>query len=342
MDFPKSYSWVSDLIEKCSLHLAYLARIADVYILRRKRGPLSFWHENPELNERAFSEEIGEYYMVFDGKADYRGPFDQKGVPLLDYMGDIGRQYYPIAIAQYGLASYNRYLRNREAKWHGAFLNSADWLVENLQPNRHGIHVWYAHFDWAYRQTLMAPWYSGLAQGQGLSLLIRAAVETNKKKYEKAAVLAFESFEKDVKEGGVVVRDEKQYLWIEEYLVDDPPTHVLNGFIWALWGICDYWKWKDDPKAGRIYEECIRTLEHNLGLFDTGYWSTYEVSPSCRPMLASHYYHRLHITELRVLYRLTGCAVFRERAEKWESYERNYFSRYSVLLRKAWFKLWNY
>ena len=35
------------------------------------------------------------------------------------------------------------------------------------------------HFDFEYRDTLKSPWYSGLAQGQGLSVLVRAYIETD-------------------------------------------------------------------------------------------------------------------------------------------------------------------
>src|SRR6202011_3670662 len=82
--------------------LRYLARIARVYA-RPSKGPLSFWHERPEINEAAFGDGR-EYFMRFQGKAAYAGPFDGAGVPLLDYRGDIGVQHNPIAIAQYGLA----------------------------------------------------------------------------------------------------------------------------------------------------------------------------------------------------------------------------------------------
>src|SRR6187551_2614813 len=84
---------------------AYLARVLKVYA-HRSSGPLSFWYERPELNERAFGGGR-EFYMRFAGKAAYKGPFDAAGIPLLDYQGDIGRQYNPIAIAQYGLARFN-------------------------------------------------------------------------------------------------------------------------------------------------------------------------------------------------------------------------------------------
>ena len=73
--------------------LRYLARIARVYA-RPATGPLSFWHERPEINEAAFVDGR-RYFMRFQGKAAYAGPFDSAGVPLLDYRGDIGRSAQP-------------------------------------------------------------------------------------------------------------------------------------------------------------------------------------------------------------------------------------------------------
>ena len=39
--------------------------------------------------------------------------------------------------------------------------------------------------------------------------------------------------------GGVTYTDREGYKWFEEAIVE-PPTHVLNGFIWATWGVYDY------------------------------------------------------------------------------------------------------
>ena len=154
--------------------IRYLHRVAQAYL---GSGPsqLTFWHEPPEANPRAFDEPLGEYYQSFFTKADYTAYVDADGVPMLDYRGHVGKQYNPIAIAQWGLGNWNRWRRDtkaadRLARWTLA----ADWLVENLSPNAHGLPVWKHQFDWEYRDTLRAGWYSALAQGQGLSLLCRA------------------------------------------------------------------------------------------------------------------------------------------------------------------------
>ncbi len=86
--------------------LNYYRRLFPAYLSRQK-SQLTFWYERPEVNERCETNQLGEYYMPFASKADYRGQYDSAGIPLLDYRGGLGLQYNPIAIAQYGLGNYN-------------------------------------------------------------------------------------------------------------------------------------------------------------------------------------------------------------------------------------------
>jgi len=317
----------------------YLTRVLQVYA-RPSSGPLSFWHEEPELNQ-ARRRDPRQYFMRFRGKAHYAGPFDAGGIPLLDYRGRIGRQYNPIAIAHYGLARFNRWCGEGDSGDRTAWLAASRWLVTNLQSNAHGVPVWFHHFDWQYRQLLVAPWYSGLAQGNGISMLIRAAAETGDDTFADAAHRAFQSLELPVSRGGVLVTDARDDVWIEEYIVD-PPSHILNGFIWALWGVHDYARWSRRPGASALWDACVRTIEARLDDFDTGWWSLYEAPTTGEPMLASLYYHRLHAVQLRVLHELTGIEAFAARAARFEAYARRPVSRARAFLAKAWFKVRRY
>jgi heparosan-N-sulfate-glucuronate 5-epimerase len=301
---------------------------------------LSFWYERPEMNPRAF-DGSGAYFMQFAGKARYAGPFDAAGIPLLDYQGDIGRQHNPIAIAQYGLARFNQWLTTRAGADREAWVAVTEWLVRALRPNRFGVSVWMHDFDWPYRQLLRAPWYSGLAQGNGVSLLVRAAITTGDAAHAAAAHRAFESLLRPVSEGGVVVTDDRGDLWIEEYLIDTP-SHILNGFIWALWGVHDYAQWSRRPEALRLWTACVGTLERRLSEFDTGWWSLYESRDGAREMLASRYYHTLHITQLQIMHRLTGIRVFSDTATRFQSYLDEPSNRARAFARKAIFKVRHY
>jgi hypothetical protein len=59
-------------------------------------------------------------------------------------------------------------------------------------------------------------------------------------------------------------------------------------------------------------------------------------------MLASPFYHRLHIVQLRVMSKLTGDVRFATVAERWEGYARRRSNRTRALVGKSVFKLLHY
>jgi heparosan-N-sulfate-glucuronate 5-epimerase len=320
--------------------LRYYRRIFSAYLLGGK-SHLTFWHETPAENPNASADDLGEYYMLFVEKADYAGSYDAAGVPQLDYHGYIGLQYNPLAIAQYALGNYNLWKRSRDPVRRKKFFLIADWLVSHLKQNPRGLSVWNHHFDWEYSQTLKAPWYSALAQGQGISVLVRAHKESGDARYLDAARLAFASFHQPIEKGGVAFTDESGDLWFEEYIVS-PPTHILNGAIWTLWGLHDYFLATRDDSAQHLFSRAVRTLLHNLDRYDLGFWSLYELSNTRLPMVASTFYHQLHIVQLRIMHRLTGEDKFAIVADRWEAYAHSRFNRGRALLYKIAFKLLYY
>jgi heparosan-N-sulfate-glucuronate 5-epimerase len=323
-----------------SNRIHYLRRIFRAYLVPGK-SQLTFWHEVPLANSRASFDRLGEYYMTFAEKADYGGRHDADGIPVLDYHGRIGLQYNPIAIAQYGLGNCNLYAQTSDAERKRKFLAASDWMRAHLEQNGHGAWVWMHKFDWEYRDTLKAPWYSGLAQGQGISLLVRAHRDTGDGTYLAAAERAFESFSRTVKDGGVMFTDEQGDRWIEEYLVD-PPTHILNGFLWAAWGVRDFGLATGDERARELFAQVTQTLLRNIDRYDLGFWSLYEQSGTLLKMVASPFYHRLHIVQLRIMQQMTGEKEFGHVADRWEAYARSRAKRAAALCYKSAFKLCYY
>jgi hypothetical protein len=324
--------------------LQYYRRIFSAYLVPGK-SQLTFWHETPEANPNARIHQLGEYYMSFAEKADYPGDHDSVGIPLLNYHGRIGLQYNPIAIAQWGLGNYNNFCLGQRGggkdERKKKFLAASDWLCAHLEPNSSGSWVWNHHFNWEYRSSLKAPWYSGLAQGQGISLLVRAYRETGSSAYLDAAERAFTSFLKSTSAGGVTFTDARGNLWFEEYIVS-PPTHILNGFIWAAWGVYDYFLATESSAARDLFAQAVLTLRANLDRYDLGFWSLYEQSGTLLPMVASPFYHRLHVVQLRIMHRLTGDEIFARYADKWESYAHSRAKRTRALCYKSAFKLGYY
>ena len=154
----------------------YYRRVFSAYMMGGT-SQLNFWHDRPQATRNISLSELGEYYMPFIAKANYPH-LDICGIPKLNYRGKIGWQYNPIAIAQHGLGHHTLFRRTGRHENRDRFLIAAGWLIRNLERNQAGLYVWNHHFDWEYRSRLKAPWCSGLAQGQGISLLVRAYLET--------------------------------------------------------------------------------------------------------------------------------------------------------------------
>lgn len=322
--------------------LRYWKRIINAYVLQRKRSNLSFWHTEPLINLKANTHELKNYYMDYNLKTHYPGPFDKKGVLMLNYFGDTGIQYNPDAIAQYALGHFEKYLGNGDNDHKEIFLRQADWFVNNLRERNKGVGVWEYNFDFEYFKRVKKPWYTSLGQGHGISVLVRAYLLTEKAIYLNIAKKAFLAFRYPIDvDGGVKYIDKDGYVWFEEAIIK-PCTHILNGFIWALWGLYDYYLATKNTEAKELFDQGIRTLECNLYKYDNRFWSKYDLAKTILPGIASWYYHSLHIIQLRVLYLLTDKEIFKRYAYEWERYKRKILNRWLAFIWKAAFKLLYY
>lgn len=320
--------------------LRYWRRVLSAYA-GGGRSHLTFWHGTPEVNAQADPAALGQYWQLFREKADYPGQHDREGIPMLDYRGHVGLQYNPIAIAQWGLGNHDLWVRTGDAERRSRFARAAEWLVANLEPNAAGLHVWPHRFRWEYQTLLPAGWYSALAQGQGLSLLVRAHRALGEERYLSAAERVLETFFHEMEEGGVIHTDRAGHLWLEEVIVS-PPTHILNGMMWASWGLYDHWLHTGSDRARTRWEDAVRTLLARLGDFDLGYWSKYDIAGAPLENPASAFYHALHVVQLRVMARLSGDRRFLDWAERWDSCQRSVVRRRLAWSHKALFKLLYY
>jgi len=338
----KFYLKPENCIIKMINRLIYWKRIFSAYVFNKEKSNLSFWHGTPEINEKATYDQLNQYYMSFSYKAKYKGDFDQNGIPKLNYQGDIGSQYNPIAISQWALGHYNLWCETENKENYSKFINGADWLVDNLNLNSNNIYVWHHYFNWTYKETLVNPWYSGLAQGQGLSVLVRAYKISQNQKYLESAKKVYQSFLIDTSKGGVSFTDKDNNIWIEEYIMKKSPTHILNGFIWGLWGIYDYWLLTNDISAKNLFDRYVKTISMNIDKYDIGYWSLYELSNLKIKMRASFFYHNLHIVQLQILFNMTGVEDFKNVSEKWNNYLNKKFNVFKATIMKILFKIFYY
>lgn len=266
---------------------------------------------------------LGNYYVKFDINPEQL-TFDDTGVVLTDYalttLGGLSQvAYSPGDIAQYALNQYLQYMETENPAHRKGFLVQADWLVENqVWDGRQGI--WLYNFPLP-QYDLEHPWASSLSQGLGISVLLRAYCLTGNEPYFSAAQRAYQSFLIPIEDGGVAWKSSED-LFFEEIPL---PYHILNGNIFGLLGLYDYYRVTQSQEAEVLIERNLRTTAIWLPLYDTGYWSNYSLIPRSlfgfEIALASPSYHDLHIDLLRVLGDITGRPLFFEYAITWENYQ---------------------
>ena len=152
----------------------------------------------------------------------------------------------------------------------------------------------------------------------------------------------YKSFSINVENGGVNFIDESGNIWIEEYIMKKEPTHILNGFIWGLWGIYDYWLLTNDKNIKKRFDKYIKTINENIEKYDIGYWSLYELSDKPILMRASIFYHKLHIIQLKILYLMTDNENFNKKSEEWSNYLGIKYYRFKATFMKILFKIFYY
>jgi heparosan-N-sulfate-glucuronate 5-epimerase len=243
---------------------------------------------------------------------------DTNGVPYVNYNergtkhNGIGVQRNPVTIIHTAMDYYNE----GDTKF---FINNANWLVDNAIP-KNGFSTFEYTYDWPV-YNLKQPWRSAMANGEALVPLVKAHAMTGNITYLDTAKELLNSFFVEVKDGGITYKDSENSWWYEEYVADNidaEQSRVLNGMLFALIGVQEYYEYTNDIDAKLIFDRGIDSVKENLDKYDNGeghsYYDIYHNPPDK--------YHLIHVDLLNRLYDITHEEIFREYSEKWNGFLR--------------------
>ena len=290
-------------------------------------------------SEASFSPPIGEHWTADQDLGGYYIDFslktEQPSWPP-HWLAAPERQLH-VATAQWGLGALERHLKGEGDAWLDAALDAGRHLVSQQHHGGPQDGGWRHLTDMPHTFRIRAPWISAIAQGEGASLLVRLHRHTGDDTFAEAARAALLPMAVPVSDGGTLAKLEGG-PFVEEYPTI-PGSYVLNGAMFAVWGFHDLGLALGDSAVSERFDELAAVLERALHLYDTGYWSRYDLYPHLIPNVASPAYHLLHIKQLRVMEKLSGRAAFGQAAERFEQYRASSVNRRRALAEKAVFRV---
>lgn len=212
------------------------------------------------------------------------------------------------------------------------FFYAADWLVRH-QDHRGGWAVAVTRKLADGRLELPPGWYSAMAQGQAMSVLVRAYLKTERGEYLDAALRSAALFDIPSSSGGVRATFLGRHPWYEEYPTT-PSCFVLNGFVYSLIGLYDLKtvaalsssssSAAAASEPGRLFDEGMASLKTLLPLFDTGSGSIYDLRhftlTGAAPNIARWDYHATHVNQLLLLSQIDDDPLFVSVSQRWIGY----------------------
>jgi hypothetical protein len=235
---------------------------------------------------------------------------------------------HPVGQAQFGLGCIASYRTETDPARKTLFLTRARAQAERL-IDRHTENrgAWWFGYGFDFTHTVhsgvdyTAPWYSGMAQGEVLSLFVQLAelddvCDEERATYLAAADAAFASLQviDDGYPWAVNVND-TGYVWIQEYPGAQTGTgdYTYNGMIFAMFGLYDYACATGSQTAADLYDGCATTIARYFPLLRNVRWHSFYCQTHRIPAPT---YHQHHINLFRQLHWQTGSPDFADHTDR--------------------------
>jgi len=240
----------------------------------------------------------------------------------------------PVSVSLYALAQHTGALAGRrrpaapDERPAGvqALLTQAGWLRASQDGNG----------GWRYpvpvpRYGVRPGWYSAMAQGLAVSVMLRGYAATGERSFLDASEGAVELMLRPLAAGGCSHYDRLGRPFLEE-CPSEPVSHILNGAVFALFGLCELSR----HQGVAVHERAADRLRDSLAEFDLGYWTRYDLRHRAPASLA---YHCLHSALLTAAGRVLADPRWPAVATAWDRYTRSPAGRLRAAAGKGRFVL---
>ena len=246
-------------------------------------------------------------------------PTDGHGIELWEYKG--GMYYHPLRMARIGMQYLDSYRQTQNTQYLTMARAYVDKLLELATKVGDDKLLFPYAFDFALHgmpeDVMRAPWHSGMTQGTVLLFFVRFYDVTKEDLYLFLADKVFAGLYelKAANKPWVTKIDEDGYFWVEEY-PDEVDTHALNGFIFAIYGLYEYYEVTKSAESKFLLQAALTTVKDHIHLFrNPGGISYYCLKHKVKSLK----YHLIHIKQFKYLYNMTGDRYFKKMSDTFYS-----------------------
>lgn len=195
-------------------------------------------------------------------------PHDRDGIIITYFNGQY--VYHPFSLTNMALRYISGYYVTHDSAYLDFSYRYARKLSELGVRDGNGIYFPYT-FNYVLHSSndmMMAPWYSGMAQGYALSFFSKLYELTGDYSIKALADSVFNTFLHTDTSNPIwtCVVDSLDYYWIEEYPYQ-PYDHVLGGFTSGIIGLHNYYMIDRDKRCEILLKSAFTTIEYYFGQF---------------------------------------------------------------------------
>ncbi|MBS5386561.1 MAG: hypothetical protein KHY31_04200 [Clostridiales bacterium] len=284
-------------------------------------------HVEQTLGKKFVPDKLEGYFNNLTDKVLKCETVDESNLPC-NYTNTGEKCRLIVAVLQYGLGSYDLYLTTSDKKYYSKFMASVKYIAEKQNDD--------GSFNVYEGMKNMPEEKSAMIQGQAASLFLRAYKQNGECKYFMQAKAAIDCMLRSVKEGGTTVYNGDNTFYFQE-LFDNGQDAILNGWIFAFFGLYDFCLVSDNEQYQKVKEESLEYLANSISKYDRKYWSNYNQENT----IASPFYHKLHVAQLEALSMISKRKEFLYYKMKWDKQYMNKITYLRAFVVKAFQKLKN-
>lgn len=259
-------------------------------------------------------------------KADEQKWFDANGVVNTTYKGK--RVTHPVDSAWNLMVLLDSYETSGDEHYWQMIMKNYEVLMAITEVDEHGARWFPYEFEHSRGQFKSGSrWVSGMSQGMMLSVISRMYDTHPSEELKTTAHEIFKSFQVLKRETGFWFTEIvpcggnslEHCISLEEYPFETQ-TQVVNGHIYSMFGIHDYWRMTKDPQAWDLLLRSGELLKHKFNDYRRpGKPSWYAMTPFGRKTWGAPESYHVGVTrQLEGLGEITGDQEYLRMAKLFE------------------------